>query len=174
MRAMRTPILLSVALSVFVAVSLGGCALEAKSQGAKTPDEIIAEQEAMGAEQMKEEESHETVVDDEETDLEKAKQFDKKQAKLELQRAGRSAETCPESLPEEEQAKAPRGTAEVELWFDNNGSVKKAELAPPHADTPVGACILRAMKAVIVPAFTGEIVQIKWKIDLSKKVKQGE
>jgi hypothetical protein len=72
-------------------------------------------------------------------------------------------------LPDEEQAKAPRGTAEVELWFDNNGSVKKATLAAPHADTPVGACILRAMGAVIVPAFSGEIVQIKWQIDLSKK-----
>ena len=166
MRAMRTPILL------FAALLVAGCALEAQSQGAKTPDEIIAEQEAMGAEQLKEEEAHETVVDDEETDLEKAKQFDKKQAKLELQRAGRSAETCPESLPEEEQAKAPRGEAEVELWFDNNGLVKKATLAPPHADTPVGACILRAMENVIVPAFSGEIVQIKWKIDLSKKAKE--
>jgi hypothetical protein len=170
MRAMRTPILLFTALSFSSALSFAGCALDAQSQGAKTPDEIIAEQEALGAEQLKKEDDHETVVDDEDTDLEKAKQFDKKQAKLELQRAGRSAETCPESLPEEEQAKAPRGTAEVELWFDNNGSVKKATLAPPHAETPVGACILRAMEAVIVPAFSGEIVQITWKIDLSKKV----
>ncbi len=141
----------------------------ADPQGVKTPDEIIAEQEQMGADQMKEEELATPVMDDEETDLEKAKDFDKKQAKLELQRAARSAATCPDSLPEEEAAKAPRGTAEVDIWFDNSGSVKKATLAPPHADTPVGACILRAMKAVIVPAFTGEVVEVKWKIELNEK-----
>lgn len=147
---------------------LSGC-FSAEPQGVKTPDEILAEQEALGAEQLKEEETATPVMDDEATDSEKAKQFDKKQAKLELQRAARSAATCPDSLPEEEAAKAPRGTAEVELWFDNNGTVKKATLSPPHADTPVGACILRAMEAVIVPAFTGEIVQIQWKIELNEK-----
>lgn len=147
---------------------LVGC-FSAEPQGVKTPDEILAEQEAMGAEQLKEEETATPIMDDEATDSEKAKQFDKKQAKLELQRAARSAATCPDSLPEEQAAEAPRGTAEVELWFDNNGTVKKATLEPPHADTPVGACILRAMQAVIVPAFTGEIVQIKWKIELNEK-----
>jgi hypothetical protein len=141
----------------------------AEPQGVKTPDEILAEQEALGAEQLKEEEMATPVIDDEETDLEKAKQFDKKQAKLELQRAARSAATCPDSLPEEQAKEAPRGTAEVEIWFENSGSVQKATLSPPHADTPVGACILRAMQAIIVPAFTGEIVQVKWKIELNEK-----
>jgi len=155
-----------------VVISLGllvsGC-FSAEPQGVKTPDEIIAEQEAMGAEQLEDEKTATPVMDDEETDSEKAAKFDKKQAKLELQRAARSAATCPDSLPEEEQAKAARGTAEVELWFENSGAVKKATLAPPHADTPVGACILRAMEAIIVPAFTGEIVQISWKIELNEK-----
>lgn len=150
-----------------IGLCLSAC-FSADAQGVKTPDEIIAEQEAMGAQQLKEEETATPVMDDEETDLEKVKKFDKKQAKLELQRAARSAATCPDSLPEEEAKVAARGTAEVEIWFENNGAVKKATLSPPHADTPVGACILRAMEAIIVPAFTGEIVQVKWKIDLEK------
>lgn len=157
-----------------VVISLGllvsGC-FSTESQGVKTPDEIVAEQEAMGAEQLEDEKTATPVMDDEETDSEKAAKFDKKQAKLELQRAARSAATCPDSLPEEEAAKAARGTAEVELWFENSGAVKKATLAPPHADTPVGACILRAMEAIIVPAFTGEVVQISWKIELNEKKK---
>jgi len=157
-----------------VVISLGllvsGC-FSTEAQGVKTPDEIVAEQEAMGAEQLEDEKTATPVMDDEETDSEKAAKFDKKQAKLELQRAGRSAATCPDSLPEEEAAKAARGTAEVELWFENSGAVKKATLAPPHADTPVGACILRAMEAIIVPAFTGEVVQISWKIELNEKTK---
>lgn len=150
---------------------LSAC-FSAEPQGVKTPDEILAEQEALGAEQLKEEETATPIMDDEETDLEKAKKFDKKQAKLELQRAARSAATCPDSLPDEEKAKAARGTAEIEIWFDTNGSVKKATLAPPHADTPVGACIMRAMEAIIVPAFSGEIVQVKWKIDLDAKAEE--
>jgi hypothetical protein len=162
MRAMRFAVVISLGLLV------SGC-FSAEPQGVKTPDEIIAEQEAMGAEQLEDEKTATPIMEDEETDSEKAAKFDKKQAKLELQRAARSAATCPDSLPEEEQAKAARGTAEVELWFENSGAVKKATLAPPHADTPVGACILRAMEAIIVPAFTGEIVQISWKIELNEK-----
>lgn len=150
---------------------ISGC-FSAEPQGVKTPDEIVAEQEAMGAEQLEEEKTATPVIEDEETDSEKAAKFDKKQAKLELQRAARSAATCPDSLPEEEQKTAPRGTAEVEIWFENSGAVRKATLAPPHADTPVGACILRAMEAIIVPAFTGEVVQISWKIELNEKKKK--
>lgn len=150
---------------------VSGC-FSAEPQGVKTPDEIVAEQEAMGAEQLEEEKTATPVMEDEETDSEKAAKFDKKQAKLELQRAARSAATCPDSLPEEEQKTAPRGTAEVEIWFENSGAVRKATLAPPHADTPVGACILRAMEAIIVPAFTGEVVQISWKIELNEKKKK--
>lgn len=158
-----------------VVISLGllvsGC-FSTEAHGVKTPDEIVAEQEAMGAEQLEDEKTATPVMEDEETDSEKAAKFDKKQAKLELQRAARSAATCPDSLPDEEAAKAARGTAEVELWFENSGAVKKATLAPPHADTPVGACILRAMEAIIVPAFTGEVVQISWKIELAEKKKK--
>ena len=162
MRAMRFVVLTGLGLLV------SGC-FSAEPQGVKTPDGILAEQEALGAQQLEEEKTATPVIEDEETDSEKAAKFDKKQAKLELQRAARSAATCPDSLPEEEAAKAARGTAEVELWFENSGAVQKATLAPPHADTPVGACILRAMEAVIVPAFTGEIVQIGWKIELNEK-----
>ena len=68
---------------------ISGC-FSAEPQGVKTPDEIIAEQEAMGAEQLEEEKTATPVIEDEETDSEKAAKFDKKQAKLELQRAARS------------------------------------------------------------------------------------
>src|SRR5688500_2801685 len=164
MRAMRLEVVFSLGLFV-------SCCFSTESPSVNTPDEIIAEQEAMGAEQLEHEQMATSIIDNEETDSEKAAKFDKKQAKLELQRAARSAATCPDSLPDEEAAKAARGTAEVELWFDNSGAVKKATLAPPHADTPVGACILRAMEAIIVPAFTGEVVQISWKIELNEKKK---
>jgi hypothetical protein len=31
---------------------------------------------------------------------------------------------------------------------------------------------MRAMEAIIVPAFSGEIVQVKWKIDLDAKAEE--
>lgn len=148
---------------------VSSCALSENPQGVKTPDEIVAEQEALGGEQLAEENETDMLVEAEETESEERAKFDKAQAKLELQRAARSAATCPDSLPEDQQAAAKRGTAEVDIWFEPSGAVKKAELAPPHADTPEGACILRAMKAVIVPAFVGDVVQVKWKIELNAR-----
>jgi hypothetical protein len=152
-----------------VVLFVSSCALSANPQGVKTPEEIVAEQEALGEEQLAEENETGSLMEAEETESEERAKFDKAQAKLELQRAARSAATCPDSLPEDQKKAAKRGIAEVEIWFDPSGTVRKAELAPPHAETPEGACIMRAMKAVIVPAFVGEVVQVKWKIDLSEQ-----
>src|SRR5262245_61991495 len=117
-----------------VSLALGGCALSSKGQDVKTPDELIAEQERLGAEDEKE---RAAAADDydtgevEQTEDEKARQWDEKQAELELKRAARSAETCPDSVSE----KAPAGTAQVTLVFQTSGHVKSSEIAAPYADT---------------------------------------
>ena len=88
---------------------------------AKSPDEIIAEQERLGAEQERKSKEHAQYsgnLNAEETDLEKKQQFDKKQTKLELQRATRSAETCTGVMTDKD---TPRGTGKVTLVFDNEG-----------------------------------------------------
>lgn len=162
MRAMKR-----VALVVLfsAAVACGGPSGE--GQGVKTPDEILAEQEAQAAEDEKNRAARGDDYDSnvEQTEDEKLRQWDERQADLELKRAARSAETCPESVTE----KAPKGTATVNLVFSNDGNVKSSEIAAPYADTPVGDCVLRAMGNVIVPAYEGPEKSISWEIDLSKE-----
>ena len=146
--------------------ALTGCGISSEGQGVKTPDELIAEQEAQGAEDEKRRASsgddYDTDVD--QTDDEKARAWDEKQADLELKRAARSAETCPGSVTE----KAPKGTGNVTLVFQPDGHVKSSEIAPPYAETAVGSCVLRAMGAVIVPAYEGAEKTVTWEVDLSK------
>ncbi len=103
-----------------------------------------------------------------ETEDEKARQWDEKQADLELKRAARSAETCPGSVTE----KSPIGTANVTLVFQNDGHVKSSDIAPPYAETAVGACVLRAMGAVIVPAYQGDEKTVTWEIELKEPPKE--
>jgi hypothetical protein len=148
-------------------VALVGCGgPTSEGQDVKTPDELIAEQERLAAEQERQRAQRANDYDNEvdETDDEKARKWDEKQAELELKRAARSAETCPGSVTE----KAPAGTATVTLVFRNDGHVKSSEIASPYADTAVGACVLRAMGAVIVPAYEGEEKTVTWEIELKE------
>ena len=69
-------------------------------QGVKTPEELVADQEALADTQAKETEEHRST-ESEPTDMEKKAAFDKRQADLEMKRAVRSAETCPGSVTEE-------------------------------------------------------------------------
>src|ERR1700742_3595934 len=102
-------------------VVLGGWALACGgpggSQDVKTPDEIVAEQEKLGAEQQEEANKHPYTGPVGETELEQKAKWDQKQAELELKRAARSAETCPSSVTEA----APKGTGKVTLTFGNDG-----------------------------------------------------
>ena len=137
-------------------------------QGVKTPEELVVEQEALAEEQAKQSEqqgSHEG--ESEETDLEKRKKFDKRQADLELKRAQRSAETCAGVVTEE----GPTGTARITLVFANDGSVKESSISAPFTDTPIGDCALNALKKVLVPPFVGSEETVEWEIDLTPKEK---
>lgn len=155
-------------VSLCALVGCGGPSSE--GQGVKSPDELIAEQEALGAQQEQQNAQRSDDYDSEvgETEDEKARQWDEKQADLELKRAARSAETCPGSVTE----KAPAGTANVTLVFQNDGHVKSSEIAPPYAETPVGACVLRAMGAVIVPAYQGDEKTVTWEVELKEPPKE--
>jgi hypothetical protein len=146
---------------------LGGWALACGgpggSQDVKTPDEIVAEQEKLGAEQQEQANRHPYAGPVGETELEQKQKWDQKQAELELKRAARSAETCPTSVTEA----APKGTGKVTLTFQNDGHVKSSSIEPPYAETAVGKCVLRAMGAVIVPSFEGSEQTVNWEVDLT-------
>lgn len=133
-------------------------------QGVKTPDELIAEQEALAAEQEKQE-GDKPVVEAGETDLEQKNKFDKRQADLELKRAARSAETCPSAVTEQ----SPGGKATVKMTFGNDGHVKDASISAPFDENAVGKCALNAMKAVVVPPFDGPEESVEWELNLEKK-----
>jgi hypothetical protein len=136
----------------------------------KTPDEIANEQEALGAEQQKKgRNSGDYAEPSGATEDEKKALWDDNYASLELRRASRSAETCPESVTE----KSPKGKAHVTLLFANDGHVKDSSVESPYADTAVGKCILRAMAAVIVKNYEGPQKTIQYEIDLTGGKKSG-
>ncbi len=131
----------------------------------KTPDQLLAEQEALAEEDERRRAEQSVPVEEEETDAEKKKQFDAQQAELQLKQASRSAETCPSVVTEP----GPTGVAKVTLVFGNDGHVKEGTIAPPFADTALGKCVLRALNAVIVPPFVGPEVTKDWEVNLAPK-----
>ena len=149
------------ALIVVTLFGLGACG-PAQPEHVKTPDEWLAEQEAEGA-KLEAERKQQSVDAPTTTEDEKKRLWDDKQADLELRRASRSAETCPESVTE----KSPKGRATVTITFTNDGNVKESSISEPYADTTVGTCVLRAMGNVIVPAYNGPEKTIQWEIDLT-------
>lgn len=134
----------------------------------KTPDELVADQENIQAESDKEAKARGTddSISDEATDSEKAKAFDEKQTTMELQRATRSAESCPGVVAGQEGKSKPRGEATVTITFQEDGSVKTATIASPFDGTAVGDCVLQAFKPVIVPRYIGGDHITDWKINL--------
>ena len=77
-------------------------------------------------------------------------------------------------MPPEQQKDIKKGIAVVTLTFLNDGHVKDAKIASEYQDTPVGACVLRAMGAVIVNAYTGEQKTIEWNVDLTGEKQEAE
>ena len=154
-----------VALGVLVLGLLSACGPSLEADHVKTPDELIAEQEAAGSEQMQKQKNagdYDAASGPSEED--KRRGWDAKQGDLEMQRAVRSAESCPESVTE----KTPKGKATVAVTFGNDGHVKTATITDPYGeDTAVGKCVLRALKAIIVPAYQGSEETLNWEIDLT-------
>ena len=157
---MRTACLVSV---FGLTVACGGYA----GDRAKTPDEIVAEEERHADEDERERQAQGPAhVGDEELEVDKKAKFDVRQSKIELKRAARSAVTCPGSIGVKE--KLPSEKTTVTLVFGNDGNVTKASIEEAFKDTKVGTCVLRAMKAVIVPPFGGQEVQVDWEIDFTE------
>ena len=153
----------SILSAIGLGLSLVACGVEEK-QDVKSADAWLAEQEKEGASQLAESNKQSGSHDEPTTtEDEKKRQWDDKQADLELRRAGRSAETCPDSVTE----KSPKGVATVILIFANDGRVKDAKISAEYEDKAVGKCVLRAMQNVIVPAYQGEEHTIEWDIDLT-------
>ena len=148
-----------------VGLVAAACGPSMEADHVKTPDELIAEEEAKGAEQMRNQRDSGAYDDASvgETDEDKRRGWDTKQANIEMHRAANSAESCPDAVTE----KAPKGMANVTVTFANDGHVKTATINEPYGeDTAIGKCVLRAMKAVIVPSYVGGEQTLNWEIDL--------
>jgi hypothetical protein len=153
---------------VGVSVLLGACGPSMTPEHVKTPDELVQQQAALApGQQQTDDGGDEGYVD--ESDAEHQKQFDERQADLELKRAARSAATCGGVVEG-----GPRGTAKVTLTFLNDGHVKDSSVAPPFAETEVGKCVLRAMAAVVVPNFIGPEKTMEWEVNVTEQAKKGE
>ncbi|HEV8549693.1 MAG TPA: hypothetical protein VGQ57_11710 [Polyangiaceae bacterium] len=164
---MMRPLLGAFAVSLFVVA----CGVD-QATPVESPDAWIAKQDQEGAKQLAEQKKHKGEAGEpKETEDEKIREWDQKQADLELKRATRSAETCPESVTE----KSPKGMASVTLVFANDGRVKDSKIDDVYADKAVGTCVLRAMSNVIVPAYKGAEHTVEWQIDLTgaKQKKSG-
>lgn len=171
------------------ALALVACASNEPGE-VKSPDQILAEQEALGDEQLRKQKASSGYTDtSESTEEEKKREWDAKQADLELHRAAHSAETCPESVVEGDKnidpktGKPPKGSkaptkgkdtkANATIVFANDGHVKSLTLAPPYDENAVGKCVQRALNAVIVPAYVGAEHTEEWVIDLTGGKKSG-
>lgn len=155
-------------LGLLGALVLAGCGPSYGGNPVKTPDQLVEEQEQLGKQEQAQKNDDDTPIDESAaTGAEKKKPFDKHQAKLELIRAARSAQTCVGVVS----ADSPHGKATVTLTFGNDGHVKKSAVAAPFDDTEIGKCALNAMKAVIVPPFKGNEITLDWEVDLSPKAK---
>jgi hypothetical protein len=172
-----------------LALVLVACASN-QPDAVKTPDQLLADQEKLGDEQLKNERNANDYADTSgSTEEEKKREWDDKQADLEMHRAAHSAETCPESVVEGDKSidpktgKPPKGSkpapkvkdtkATVTILFATDGHVKSLTVSPPYDENPVGKCVQRAINAVIVPAYQGSEHTLEWEIDLTGAKKSG-
>src|SRR6185312_4030959 len=139
-----------------------------EGQDVKTPDQLIDEQERLAIEDEKAKKARgdDSSLSSEETDSEKKREFDQKQVKMELARATRSAESCPGVVAEMETKEHPRGEARVTISFQEDGTVREVNIPSPFDGTPVGDCVKRAYKSVIVPPYTGGEKIVDWDLTL--------
>ncbi len=148
------------------ALMVASCGPSQSSRTIKTPDELIAEQEALAIEDERRAAAREQEYSDSDlADDDEGKAYDVAHAKRELTRAARNASDCPNVVTEEVTAKE----AVVRLTFGTDGKVQSSELSGISRESSVGRCVLNAMENVVVPKFTGEPVQVDWKIPFSSE-----
>ena len=150
MRAMKR-------LCTAIALLLSACGPSYEGQDVKTPDQLVEEQDQqeIADEKNKKARGVDETYSSEETDSEKKREFDKKQVDMELKRATRSAESCPGVVAEMEKKEHPRGETKASVYFQEDGTVRQVSIPSPFDGTPIGDCVVRAYKAVIVPPYTG-------------------
>jgi hypothetical protein len=158
------------------AISMWGCTTIGGGQDVKTPDQLVEEQDQLA----KQDEARKKARGDdpsaysgEETDAEKKRAFDRNQTEMELKRATRSAESCPGVVAEQEKKDHPRGETRVSVTFQEDGTVRQISIPSPFDGTPVGDCVMRAYKSVIIPPYTGGDQIIDWDLSLKDEPKAG-
>jgi hypothetical protein len=142
---------------------VAGCGPSYDERSIKTADERMKEQEELAYQEELRARNKPTatgVV----AEAEKPGEFDEKQADLELKRATRSAETCPDVVTGD---KVPHGQTSVTLTFALDGSVAEATIPPPFEGTRLGDCVLNAYQAVIVPPYSGQRKVLTWDVNLA-------
>jgi hypothetical protein len=155
---------------VLLALSGSGCGPgTGGGQDVKTPEQLVEEQDKIAQEDEKKKKARggdDLSYAGEETDSEKKRKFDKKQTKLELQRATMSAESCPGVVYEQEGKEHPRGEFKATITFQEDGTVKQITIPAPFDGKPVGDCVIQAYKHVIVPPYTGGEQIVDWDVSL--------
>jgi len=141
---------------------VSGCGPSYDDRSIKTADERMKEQEEL-AYQEELRSRNKPAATGAALETEKLGEFDDKQADLELRRATRSAETCPEVVTGD---KVPHGKTSVTLTFALDGSVAEATIPPPYEGTRLGDCVLNAYQAVIVPPYSGQRKVLTWDVNL--------
>jgi cell division protein FtsN len=170
MRAMKR-------LSTAIALLISACGPSYGGQDVKTPDQLVEEQDQLEQADQKNKKARgaDETYSSEETDSEKKREFDRKQTKMELQRATRSAETCPGVVAEQEKkGEHPRGETKVSISFQEDGTVRQVSIPSPFDGTPLGECVIRAYKAVIVPPYVGGEQIVDWDVSLKDAPKTAD
>ncbi len=145
----------------------------AYTQKVKSPDEILAEQEKLGADQEKKTAEQGSPVDSDVsgTGVDEKEAFDATYTDIEIKRAVRSAETCPGVTNE-----GPYGTLKLSVTFGNDGRVMadKTSMPAPFAETKIGACIGQAVNKIITKNFVGQPVTKEISMTLTEVEKKPE
>jgi hypothetical protein len=164
-------------LCTAIALSISACGPSYGGQDVKTPDQLVDEQDQLEQADQKNKKARGTdeTYSSEETDAEKKREFDRKQVDLELKRATRSAESCPGVVAEQEKkGEHPRGETKVSISFQEDGTVRQVSIPSPFDATPIGECVIRAYKAVIIPPYTGGEQIVDWDVVLKDAAKGGD
>lgn len=152
----------ALALSV---VGAFGCGPSYDDSSIKTAEDRLKEQERLAYEEELRSRNEPAAIGGVD-ESERPGLFDEKQADLELRRATRSAETCPDVVTGD---KVPHGKTSVTITFALDGAVAEATIPPPYEGTRLGDCVLNAYQAVIVPPYSGERKVITWDVNLEKR-----
>lgn len=145
-------------LIILGSLALAACAGSKGKADVMTPEQRLEEQLRIAEEQRGVEEQSNSTFDEASTTDEEEAKFDEESAEHELKRASLNAVDCPNTFEKSQLGDYSPGKAEVNLIFQNDGSVKDVEVGAPYSGTPVGDCIVRAMSTVKIEPFKGEVV----------------